>query len=49
MASIEKLEEISQDDLFENGEDEEVEGLDDGENKDPAKKKKKKKKKKKTG
>ncbi|XP_026328259.1 methionine aminopeptidase 2 [Hyposmocoma kahamanoa] len=49
MASTKNLEEISQDDLLENGEEEEVEGLDDGENKDPAKKKKKKKKKKKTG
>lgn len=49
MASIIKIEETPLDDLLENGEEEEVEGLDDGENKDPAKKKKKKKKKKKTG
>lgn len=49
MASTKKLEEIPQDEFLENGEEEEVEGLDDGENKDPAKKKKKKKKKKKTG
>lgn len=49
MASTKEIEEIPQDEVLENGEEEEVDGLDDGVNKDPAKKKKKKKKKKNIG
>ncbi|XP_049866145.1 methionine aminopeptidase 2 isoform X1 [Pectinophora gossypiella] len=48
MASTKKVEEIVNDDVVENGDDEEVDGVEEGDAKDPAKKKKKKKKKKKT-
>lgn len=49
MASVQKSDKDLKDETAEIGEDEEVDGVEEGENKDPAKKKKKKKKKKKTG
>ncbi|CAG9126965.1 Methionine aminopeptidase 2 [Plutella xylostella] len=48
MASVQKSDKDLKDETAEIGEDEEVDGVEEGENKDPAKKKKKKKKKKKT-
>ncbi|XP_028161761.1 methionine aminopeptidase 2 [Ostrinia furnacalis] len=48
MAAVKTTEEINKEDVVENGEEEELDTVEDGENKDPAKKKKKKKKKKKT-
>lgn len=49
MAAVKSLEEINKEDHVENGEEEELDAVEENENKDPAKKKKKKKKKKKTG
>lgn len=49
MAAVKSLEEVNKEELIENGEEEELDAVEDGETKDPAKKKKKKKKKKKTG
>lgn len=48
MASV-IAEDINLDEVVENGEEEDVDAVEEGETKDPAKKKKKKKKKKKTG
>ncbi|KAL0840476.1 hypothetical protein ABMA28_015722 [Loxostege sticticalis] len=48
MAAVKSSEEINKEELVENGEEEELDAVEEGENKDPAKKKKKKKKKKKT-
>lgn len=49
MAALKKDEELITNDAVENGEDEELDAVEEGETKDPAKKKKKKKKKKKAG
>ncbi|CAH0407690.1 unnamed protein product [Chilo suppressalis] len=48
MAAVKSVDEINADEVVENGEEEELYAVDEGETKDPAKKKKKKKKKKKT-
>ncbi|RVE50955.1 hypothetical protein evm_004364 [Chilo suppressalis] len=48
MAAVKSVDEINADEVVENGEEEELDAVDEGETKDPAKKKKKKKKKKKT-
>lgn len=47
MAAVQTKDKIGDEEVVENGEEEELEGVEDSENKDPAKKKKKKKKKKK--
>lgn len=49
MAAVVTVEEVIKNDVVENGEEDELDAVDDGESKDPAKKKKKKKKKKKAG
>ncbi|PZC85329.1 hypothetical protein B5X24_HaOG201825 [Helicoverpa armigera] len=47
MAAVKKDEELNKNEVLENGDEDELDAVDDGETKDPAKKKKKKKKKKK--
>lgn len=49
MAAVKKEEELNKVEGLENGDEEELDAVEEGETKDPAKKKKKKKKKKKTG
>lgn len=49
MASLQENKEVLNELSVENGEEEELDGVEEGDLKDPAKKKKKKKKKKKTG